>query len=111
MGKKTSAKNVWNATAENIKKVTAKTPYFTTQRNVSIPRVARYTALIEAGSPTPEIKMDGMLIVDGITEWWQIYCVGNQPQQHHGLLLRPLQDYRLIKLTHYRQIIRIKSEI
>ena len=64
-GEENKRKKCMEATAENIKKVTAKTPYFTTQRNVSIPRVARYTALIEAGSPTPEIKMDGMLIVDG----------------------------------------------
>ena len=37
----------------------------TLQKSVSIPAVARYTALIERGSIAPPVKMDGNTIVDG----------------------------------------------
>ena len=53
------------ATYQNIKKVTANTPYFTLQRSVSIPAISRYTALIERGSAAPPVKMAGNIIVDG----------------------------------------------
>ncbi|WP_225791936.1 RHS repeat domain-containing protein, partial [Aggregatibacter aphrophilus] len=52
-------------TFDNIKEVTRNTPYYTLQKSVSIPAVARYTALIESGSPAPAVKMDGNTIVDG----------------------------------------------
>lgn len=53
--------------AENMTslKVTANTRYLTLQKSVSIPAVARYTALIEQGSIAPPVKMDGNIIVDG----------------------------------------------
>ncbi|WP_373820166.1 RHS repeat domain-containing protein [Glaesserella sp.] len=55
-----------DVTPQNIASVTANTPYLTLQRNVSMPAaIARYTALIEAGSVAPPVKMDGNIIVDG----------------------------------------------
>jgi hypothetical protein len=44
--------------------VTAKTSYLTLQKSVSIPAVARYTALIESVSIAPPVKMNGNTIVD-----------------------------------------------
>ncbi|WP_456090329.1 RHS repeat domain-containing protein [Neisseria sp.] len=58
-------KKCLDATVDNIKMVTAKTSYLTLQKSVSIPAVARYTALIERGSIAPPVKMDGNTIVDG----------------------------------------------
>lgn len=58
-------KKCLDATVGNIKMVTAKTSYLTLQKSVSIPAVARYTALIERGSIAPPVKMDGNTIVDG----------------------------------------------
>ena len=58
-------KKCLDATVNNIKMVTAKTSYLTLQKSVSIPAVARYTALIERGSIAPPVKMDGNTIVDG----------------------------------------------
>ena len=58
-------KKCQEATVENIKKVVANTSYQTNQRSVSVPAVARYTAMIEAGSIAPPVYMDGMLIVEG----------------------------------------------
>ena len=58
-------KKCLDATVDNIKMVTAKTSYLTLQKSVSIPAVARYTALIERGNIAPPVKMDGNTIVDG----------------------------------------------
>lgn len=58
-------KKCQEATVENIKKVVANTSYQTNQRSVSVPAVARYTAMIEAGSIAPPVYMDSMLIVEG----------------------------------------------
>ena len=63
--KEKKRKKCLDATVSNIKMVTAKTSYLTLQKSVSIPAVARYTALIERGSIAPPVKMDGNTIVDG----------------------------------------------
>ena len=57
-------KKCLDATVHNIKMVTAKTSYLTLQKSVSIPAVARYTALIESVSIAPPVKMNGNTIVD-----------------------------------------------
>ena len=46
-------KKCLDATVDNIKMVTAKTSYLTLQKSVSIPAVARYTALIERYTTRP----------------------------------------------------------
>ena len=54
-----------DATPQNIRTAVSKSPLMTTQRAVSVPVIAAYTQMIEAGSAPPPVKMDGPLIVDG----------------------------------------------
>jgi hypothetical protein len=54
-----------DATPDNIRNTVSKSSLLTTQKAVSVPAVAAYTKMIEAGSTPPPVKMDGVTIVDG----------------------------------------------
>lgn len=53
------------ATPQNIKAVVSKCPLLTLQQNVSVPVIAIYTNMLEKGSVSPPVEMDGDVIVEG----------------------------------------------
>lgn len=55
-------KKCLDAIVDNIKMVTAKTSYLTLQKSVSLPAVARYTALIESVSIASPVKWMKILL-------------------------------------------------